>query len=206
MKVADCSPWHGQWCCRWWGLCLWPKESLQSLFLPAPPNKACPNYWEPPPSQPCLTDIFRKNYILKNIYKNISPVPILSRDYAKRGNIIYSLHLSCCTLALPAYSCCLGNVCRWMGEENHIRFNRLAMLLAGWREAVVWVDCRSSLYSLSSLEQCQYSSLWGRLRANAKKNIYVWNALEGSLVVWSWLWLHWKAELVYLPMWGSTNS
>lgn len=68
------------------------------------------------------TDIFRE--IKKK--KNISPVPKLSRDYAKPSNNIYVLHhLSCCVLALPVFSCCPDNMCRRMGEENHIRFNRL---------------------------------------------------------------------------------
>lgn len=65
-----------------------------------------------------------------------------------------------------------------------------------------------SLPLLSRLLTHPYSSgsLWGRLRGNTKKYIYIHGkALARSLRIWSWLWLQWRgteAELVFLLMRG----
>lgn len=53
-----------------------------------------------------------------------------SCDYTKRSKNISALHYpECSMLALPALGYRPDNTCRRMGEEKHIRFNRLWMLV-----------------------------------------------------------------------------
>lgn len=83
----------------------------------------------------------------------------------QKGAKTSALHgFYCCILALQcsvaAQIMCVGGRAR----EKHVRFNRLWILPAGWREAAVWVDCAVSLCC---------ASLWGISRLKAKKNIYI---------------------------------